>query len=188
MSSEPENVLLDHAYDGIQEYDNPMPAWWVWVFVVTILFGPLYFFYYHMTGEERGVYAELASDMEAAQSALPPLDESREALLAYLSDEQVLAAGKAVFDGVCAACHALDGGGLVGPNMTDDSYIHIKRIEDFPAFIRVGNPAKAMQAYEDLMSQRDLVRVSAYMASLRGTTPAVSKDAEGDVIPAWDAE
>lgn len=187
MASEPDNVLLDHAYDGIQEYDNPMPAWWVWVFVATILFSPLYFFYYHMTPQERGIYAELEADLEAAQAALPDLDESNAAFLGYLQDEEFLAQGKDIFDALCAACHRFDGGGLpaLGPNMTDDHYINIRELSDFPDMVRTGNLEKGMTPFEGQLSQREIVRVAAYMASLRGQVVENGKEPEGEEIPAW---
>lgn len=188
MASEPDNVLLDHAYDGIQEYDNPMPAWWVWVFVATILFSPLYFFYYHMTPQERGIYAELEADLEAAQAALPDLDESNAAFLGYLQDEEFLAQGKDIFDALCSACHGGDGGGLEPlrtPNMTDDFYINIRELSDFPDMVRNGNLEKGMTPFVDQLSQREIVRVAAYMASLRSTTAENGREPAGEEIPAW---
>ena len=185
MSTEPENVLLDHAYDGIEEYDNPMPAWWVWLFVASIVFAPFYFIYYHMSPSDRSLQAELAADIENAKNSLPPFDESNEAFLGYLKDRAFLDAGKRVYDGICFSCYQPDGGGLVGPNMTDDYYLNVKQLSDFPEFIRKGNISKGMMPYEDAYSQRDIVRVSAYMASLRGTTPKVAKEPQGEIIPPW---
>lgn len=185
MSSEPEDVLLDHAYDGIEEYDNPMPAWWVWAFIASIVFAPFYYFYYHMSGEDRGVYAELDDALAAASSSGTQLAETSAALLGYLDDPELLGLGKAIFDTQCMPCHQADGGGLVGPNLTDDHYIVIREITDIPNQIREGNLAKGMTPFKGVLSEPDIVRVAAYVASLRGTTPANPKAAEGEVIPAW---
>ncbi len=186
MSDNQENVLTDHAYDGIQEYDNPMPGWWVWSFILTILFAVPYWAWFHLS-EGHSIYDELAAAVVAAENSAPKLDESPEAMLGYLSDPEILAKGKAVFlgTGICASCHVADGGGLVGPNLTDDSYIHVKQISDIMSVVRKGVIEKGMPAREGSLRQQEIVAVAAYVASMRGTTPASPKAAEGEVIAPW---
>ena len=181
MAEQRHNVLKDHAYDGIQEYDNPMPGWWVWGFILTIIFAFPYWAWYHMT-DGHGIYAELEADMARAAELAPKLEEGREAMLAYLDDAAILERGAKVFAGTCAACHMVDGGGSVGPNLTDDRWKNVNAIEDLVGIVRDGVPGTAMVPNGPTMSQQDIVSVAAYSATLMGTTPAVAKDAEGDIV------
>jgi len=184
MSESQENVLTDHAYDGIQEYDNPMPGWWVWSFIITIAFAFPYWAWYHLA-DGHSLHDEYDASVVAAELLAPKLDESKEAMLGYLDNPDVLARGAERFAATCAACHFADGGGLVGPNMCDDNYIHIKEITDFMAVIRTGVLEKGMAPYEGILRQQEIVQVAAYMASLRGTKPSNPKEPQGDVIPPW---
>ena len=185
MSTEPEDVLLDHAYDGIQEYDNPMPGWWVWAFIATIVFAPFYFFYYHMSGEDRGIYAELEDDLAAASSSGTQLAETNAALLGYLEDPEIMERGKAIFDTQCMPCHSPDGGGLVGPNLTDDYYKNIKRLGDIGGTVEDGVATTAMLGWRGRLHSNEIVMVSAYVASLRGTNVPGGLAPEGEVIQPW---
>ena len=184
MSNNEENVILDHAYDGIQEYDNPMPGWWVWSFILTIVFAFPYWAWFHLS-DGHSMIDEYNAEVARAELLAPKLDESEAAMLGYLDDPDVLARGAKTFKEICSVCHMPDGGGSVGPNMTDDSYIHIKGITDFMSVIRKGVPNKGMSAYEATLRQQEIVQVAAYMASLRGTTPANPKEAQGEVIAPW---
>jgi len=186
MSDQQENVLTDHAYDGIQEYDNPMPGWWVWLFILTIIFAFPYWAWFHLS-EGHGIYDELSAAISAAEDLAPKLDESKEAMLGYLANQDILTRGQAVFVARCASCHLADGGGLVGPNMCDDSYINVKEITDIPAVVRRGVILKGMPAREGLLRQQAIVQVSAFVASLRGTTPANPKPGgpQGEPISPW---
>ncbi|MDF1798627.1 MAG: cbb3-type cytochrome c oxidase N-terminal domain-containing protein [Planctomycetota bacterium] len=184
MADQPHDVLTDHAYDGIEEYDNPMPGWWVWSFILSIIFAFPYWAWYHFA-DGRGVYAEHEADMERAAQLAPKLDESKQAMLGYLDNPEILAAGQQLFVAKCASCHLADGGGLVGPNMCDDNYNNIRSIEDIITVVRTGIAEKGMPAHELLLRQQQIVQVSAFTASLRGTTPATAKEPLGEPIPPW---
>ena len=110
---------------------------------------------------------------------------TRESVVKYLYDESWLKVGKAVFKTNCVSCHARDGGGLVGPNLTDEEYKNVKDIGDILNVIQNGANGGAMPAWKNRLSPNEMVLVSSYAASLRGTTPAEPKAPEGRPIPAW---
>lgn len=180
MTDHARDPLLDHDYDGIKEYDNPLPRWWLWLFYLTIAWAGVYVVYYHF-GPGPDPEAEYRAEMAAAEAAGIGVGAADLAarLEAGLNDPTVLATGKAVYDKNCVACHGPDGGGLVGPNLTDDHFIHGPKPADLLKVIREGVPAKGMLAWEKTLGPDELVGVAAYVHSLRGTTPANPKAPEG---------
>ena len=102
-----------------------------------------------------------------------------------MQDPEHWAAGKKLWDTNCMACHLLDGGGIVGPNMTDDHYINVRVITDIPNVVRNGVVEKGMTPWKGILSENQIAQVAAYAASLRGTTPATPKEPQGEVIPPW---
>jgi len=178
--------LLDHSYDGIQEFDNPLPGWWKALFWITTLFAIPYVIWHHAMGND--IYAAYAEEQEAAaviEAARVKLDQSAEGLLALMADPEHLAAGKKIWDGTCMACHLPDGGGIVGPNMTDDYFINVRVITDIPPIVRNGIVEKGMSPWKGILSENQIAQVAAYTASLRGTKPAMPKEPQGEVIPPW---
>jgi len=193
MSSEPisEEILTDHSYDGIQEYDNPLPGWWKFLFWLFIVFAPLYMFYFHFGVEGRSVQSqyeqEMAGIFELRFKDLGTLEPDRETILKYMKDDEWLSVGKVVYKTNCVSCHGADGGGLVGPNLTDDHFKNVGKIEDIYKVIENGAANGAMPAWKNRLShQNQRVLTAAYIASLRGTTPAAPKKAEGNLIPPWE--
>jgi len=183
-----QDILIEgHSYDGIMEYDNPLPGWWKWLFILCILFAIPYTIWYHVM-DGNTVYDHYAQD-EAAKSARlaaqPKVETNNAALLALLKDPAALEAGKVIFGASCAACHTADGGGLVGPNLCDEQWIHVKTIADIPTVVETGVLEKGMTPWKGILSPQQIAQVSAYVASLRGTTPANPKAAQGEVIPPW---
>ncbi|MCG8652887.1 MAG: c-type cytochrome [Pirellulales bacterium] len=188
---EPTNQLLGHNYDGIEEYDNPLPGWWKWLFVATIGFSPLYFLYYHGGGEGRTLADQYdqayAAHVQLQFAEIGELPLNRDSVVKYLYDESWLKFGKSIFKNNCTQCHAKDGGGLVGPNLCDQEYKNVKDIGDILTVIQNGAGGGAMPPWKTRLSPNELVMVSSYVASLRGTTPAKAKDAEGRTIDPWPA-
>lgn len=178
--------LLEHDYDGIREYDNPMPRWWLWIFYVTILFAPVYYLAPAPFGAGAGREAEYAAEVARAGAAQPPEAPtvSAAALLARRDDRESLEEGAEVFATNCAACHRADGGGLIGPNLTDDAWLHGGGPVAIHTTIVNGVMAKGMPAWGRLLSPEAVEQVTAYVLSLRGTHPAGAKAAEGVVEPA----
>ncbi len=190
--SAPQNELTGHEYDGIEEYDNPLPGWWSTVFALSAVFAVFYVVYFHL-GEEglddiSQYDAEAAEVMELRFGQLGTLTADRATLLQYKDDQKWLAAGRAAFQVHCVSCHGKDGGGLVGVNLTDDHYKNITSIEDIVKVIQDGAAGGAMPAWKNRITNvNQLVLTAAYVASLRGTNVAGGKAPEGKPIPAWDA-
>ena len=144
MSEAPEkdSLLIDHDADGITELDNKLPGWWLWLFYITIAFGFVYMGYYHVFDIGNLTAAKYDKEMATAKENFPQafqtVDISANADLAASTDAAVLAKGKEIFDANCVACHTADGGGLVGPNMCDDYYIHGGTYADSVLIINIG--------------------------------------------------
>lgn len=187
----PEAVLKPSSYDGIREYDNPMPFWWSALFWATILFSLPYYFYYQI-----GVGPTLAQDYEqevgeygeqlAAQLGDVEPDEAT-ILTLVANDPNLRLGGQAMFRGNCATCHGPEGGGRTGPNLTDDSYLNVKGAEDLYRVIHDGVVPKGMPEWGKRFSKQQIILLSSYVASLRGTKPAEAKEPQGMPIPPWPA-
>lgn len=176
--------LLDHSYDGIQEYDNPMPRWWVTTFWITIVFSVFYYLNFGNIGMGRGALQEYDADMAAFRAAHPQDDGAADepTLLALARQPAAVATGKAVYTQRCAACHAADGGGGIGPNLTDDAWLHGGTIGKIHETIEVGVLAKGMPNWGKILSSSELNAVTAYVWNMRGSTPAKPKAPQGTVV------
>ena len=186
-----EAELLPHDCDGIREYDNPMPFWWSALFWATFIFSVPYFVFYHAGGVGQtlaeGYESEVGAFYEQQAAKLGDLKPDNETILALMSDEKKMLAGRAMFKANCATCHASDGGGRTGPNLTDDSYLNVRAPKDIFRVLKEGVIAKGMPAWDKRYSEPQLVLLSSYVAGLRGTTPASAKEAQGDRIAEWSA-
>jgi cytochrome c oxidase cbb3-type subunit 3 len=173
--------ILEHEYDGIKEYDNPMPRWWVLTFWATIIYAGIYLVVVGGMGTGQGNVDEYEADMTAWRAAYPqgggPVDAA--ALLALTTDEEALEEGSEVYTKYCAACHAADGGGMIGPNLTDNAWIHGGTIDSIHTVIAEGVLAKGMPAWGKMLSPEQVDQVTAYVWSLAGSTPAAPKAPEG---------
>lgn len=181
--------LTTHCYDGIQEYDNPLPGWWKWLFIGTVLFAFPYIVYYHgaeaPTQEER-YSAEVAETAKLAFAEIGELNGDEATMAQYLNEPTWVAYGESVYKANCVSCHGATGGGLVGPNLTDEEYLHINNLEDIYKVINEGANRGAMPAWLNRLEQNDRVLVSVYVAKLRGSNPGGNaKGPQGKVIPAW---
>lgn len=180
-----EDILLDHAYDGIQEYDNPMPRWWVWIFWGSFWFSLAYVFHFWVgngTSREESYKAEMeVVNAERAKAAMEQ-KVSEESLAQVMADASSIAGGKEVFVSKCAACHKEDGGGLIGPNLTDNHWIHGKgALMDIYVVIDQGVAAKGMPSWGRQLSPTELRQVVAYVGTLRGSNVA-GKAPEGELV------
>ena len=174
-------LLLDHDYDGIQELDNKLPRWWVWLFNLCIVFAVFYLGYYHVLGNGRMMEAEYKAEMkigaEAKAKAIAEFENSM-ASLQPSQDPAILADGKATFEKLCAPCHRKDGGGLVGPNLCDDYWIHGSNFVDNLRTIWNGVPAKGMVTWKGTLKPATISAVGSYIYTLRGTHPPNPKPPE----------
>jgi cytochrome c oxidase cbb3-type subunit III len=176
-----------HTYDGIEEYDNPLPGWWKWLWAATIIFAGGYLFVVTLVHGQMspiGEYDRAAiAELKSAGGLLKPDSGT---LVRLMKDEDSMKAGAAIFATNCVACHNRDASGLIGPNLTDDFYIHVRKIEDIPDVVTKGRKSKTaeMPSWANRLSPNEIVQVSSYVASLRGLNRP-GKPPEGKIIPAW---
>lgn len=178
--------LREHTYDDIQEYDNPLPGWWKALFWLTALFAIPYAIWHHGMGHD--IFAAYAQEQQRAaeiEAKRVKLDQSDAGILALMADPAHLEAGKKIWDSNCMACHLPDGGGIVGPNMTDDFYIHVRTLADIPRIVGDGVVEKGMTPWKGILSENQIAEVAAHVATLRGTKPATPKEPQGEIIPPW---
>jgi cytochrome c oxidase cbb3-type subunit 3 len=179
-------IILDHNYDGIKELDNKLPPWWVYMFYATILFAVIYLFRFH-------VYNDYTQDMEyemevaEARAAIEEYKKTAKDLVdintvELLTDAADLAAGKAIFTTNCVVCHMADGGGGIGPNLTDEYWIlggGIKNV--FKTISEGGRDGKGMISWKQTLSPAEMAQVSSYLLTFQGKEAANPKAPEGDI-------
>lgn len=187
-----EDKLLDHNFDGIQEYDNPLPKWWLWLFYGTIIFSIGYMPYYHGFGgpsstEEYQAEVAAAEAFQKANAPAPVVAGSRNggdssapgAQAAAASD---VGAGESIYKANCVACHGQLGEGGIGPNLTDEYWLHGNSQEDLLKVVRDGVIEKGMVAWKSVLSPSKINNVVAYLQTLEGTNPANGKAPQGEKL------
>ena len=186
MSEYKDPLLLEHEVDGIRELDNKLPRWWVWLFYLSITFAVIYLSVYHVFAKGNvAKYGQMAAEYQAEMKigeALKVAAMTRfEATMASLQpsqDPEAVARGKKTFLTLCAPCHRADGGGLVGPNLCDDYWIHGSNFVDNVTTIWNGVPAKGMITWKNSLKPQEVVEVASYIYTLRGTHPTNPKPPE----------
>lgn len=179
--------LMNHSYDGIMEFDNPLPSWWSFAFIATIIWSAAYGYYYHFGGPGQHMHATYDADLQAYSAKLKERTAkelasiSEESLSKAMADAAVTARGGEVFKEKCVACHLAEGQGLVGPNLTDNFQIHGTTRMDIYKTVRGGIAGTAMIAWSDQLSEKDVLAVAAYAAVLRGKNVA-GKASEGKPV------
>ena len=175
--------LREHDYDGIQEFDNPLPGWWLWLFWGTIIFSVIYVPYYHLfglgplTGEAYRLEMEEAAQLQAEKPAEIQTAEATP----NAGGDPVL--GREVYMTNCLACHGAKGEGGIGPNMTDHYWIHGNTAEDMRRIINEGVPAKGMVSWKTLLNPEKIENVIAFLQTLEGTNPPNAKAPQGKEYP-----
>jgi cytochrome c oxidase cbb3-type subunit III len=184
------NIELDHSYDGIKELDNHLPPWWKWLFYGTIGWAVVYVIVFHFSAmlplSEEEYQIEIAQAEEQARQlkAEQPQASIDEGNLQYTSDPAILEKGKTVFaNNPCGSCHRNDGGGnTIGPNLTDEYWIHGGDVKNVFKTIKNGAVDKGMPAWGNAMSAQDLRDVTFYIMSLQGTKPLNGKAPQGELF------
>lgn len=180
---EDKSVLIeDHDYDGIRELDNPLPPWWLYLFYGTLIFGVVYLVRFHVL-DGPTQYEEFDSEMVLAQTEIEQYQASlpQEKDLVISEDEAMLAAGKKIFTMYCQVCHRPDGGGSIGPNLTDAYWIMGGTLNDvFDVISNGGRSGKGMVAWKNSLNKTQIEEVSNYVMSLQGTNPPNPKAPEGE--------
>lgn len=181
-----QDKLLDHEYDGIKELDNHMPVWWLWLFYFTIAWGVGYLLYYEVFGwgpDQHELYQQEIAAAEAKYGA-PEEETSIDDFTWTVSEEEsAIQAGKEIFEDpghLCYTCHGNNGEGLVGPNLTDEYWMHGCQPKDIASSIINGYPDRGMLAYGSgaKMSNEEVQHLVSYIASLQGTEPPNAKEAD----------
>jgi cytochrome c oxidase cbb3-type subunit 3 len=187
------DVMLNHNYDGIRELDNNLPPWWLYGFYLTILSGMVYLFYYHVMPNTPLQADEFTADMAIIEKTKQDFlageaNNVDENTVVALADARALADGKKTYDAKCASCHLADGGGSVGPNLTDAYWIHGGNIKNLFTTIKYGVLDKGMISWKESLSPVQMQNVASYILNLQGTKPATPKAPQGTLYnPAAEA-
>jgi len=181
-------VIEGHNYDGIREYDNPMPGWWLGIFWATVVFAPIYILGVHVFGFVNTYEDDLASGQselremrEAHDAANPTFTADEPTLQAYVDDAVQKEAGATIFATNCAPCHGAAGQGLIGPNLTDRYWIHGGRNTDLFRVITDGVIEKGMTPWSNILSPEQRAQVIAFIRSIAGTEPEGAKEPQGEL-------
>lgn len=179
-------IELDHNYDGIRELDNRLPPWWLYGFYLTIIFSGVYLWRYHVSEtaplqEEELQIALQQAEVQKAEYLKKSANNIDENTVKYLADAPDLEAGKKVYEASCTPCHGKSGEGVVGPNLTDEYWVHGGSMPDVFKSIKYGWPDKGMRAWKDDFSPKQLAQLTSYIKSLTGTNPPNAKGPEGNI-------
>lgn len=191
---EEDKITLEHEYDGIRELDNVLPPWWKYGFYLTIVVSVIYMFIYHVTGtfplqkEEYEISMKRAEAEVAAYMKNSALNVD-ETTVKLLTDPADIEAGKEMYFSSCVACHGRSGEGGVGPNLTDDYWLHSGGVADIFKSIKYGWPDKGMKSWKEDFSPMQIAQITSYIKSLRGTNPPNAKEKQGEFYrePASDS-
>lgn len=173
----PNDPLTDHSYDGIQEFDNPMPGWWKMLFFLSILWSIGYWIYYENgITPDRSIIAAydraFAANLRQQFAEIGDLQPTRETILRFSDDPKWLKVGQAVFQTNCTSCHGTKAEGRVGPNLTDEKWKNVKKVEDIAKVINNGAAGNAMPAWQNKLHPNEVVLLSSYLLSLQGSVPS----------------
>jgi cytochrome c oxidase cbb3-type subunit 3 len=184
-----DQLLQGHSYDGIKEYDNPMPGWWIWIFWASVAFSVVYFVgitWFDFVDTYEDDLAEGQQELQAMRTAYaeanPTFEPTPAALADYVGDNAAIQAGAETYASVCASCHGDNGGGLIGPNLTDQYWIHGGSNVDIFNILTDGVPAKGMPAWDSQLSPEKRAELVAFIRSLQGTDPPNAKEPEGELV------
>jgi len=182
--SEEKDMLIEHQYDGIQELDNPTPAWFMYLFYSTIVFAVVYLLIYHVFSAAPLQYDEYKNEVAQADIAKKEFLSKQanrvdENSVKLVTDPAALTSGQMVFKQSCVPCHGDHAEGKVGPNLTDDYWLHGGKINDVFKTIKYGVLTKGMPTWEKQLSAKQIADVSNYIKSLHDTHPLNAKEPQG---------
>ena len=186
MSNRDLDRLLDHNYDGIEEFDNPLPGWWVGIFWLSIFFSGMYFMYYHVgigAGVQAAYNAEAAAAFEKQSAEFAKLEITEELIAKLMSDSALMGAMDAKFAAKCATCHGAAGQGNACPNLTDNFWLHGPTLVDILKTIRDGVPGKEMKSWKDDLGLGGVLAMAAHIGAKRNTNVPGGKAPQGTAAP-----
>ncbi|NCI45681.1 cbb3-type cytochrome c oxidase N-terminal domain-containing protein [Sediminibacterium soli] len=179
-------IDLGHDYDSIRELDNRLPPWWLYGFYCTIIFAVVYLWRFEISHSAPSSLQEYTASVAQAEEekevslskAASKVDENTVQML----DAAAIASGKTIFAGSCAPCHGADGGGVVGPNLTDDYWLHGGSLKDVFKTIKYGVQEKGMKAWKDDFSPVQIAQLASFIKSIHGTKVATPKEPQGEIF------
>lgn len=178
-----QDQVRETQYDGIQEYDNNLPNWWLGTFFCTLLFGMVYWVHFQVFQTGDSQKNEFAKEQSIFQKSFKLPDDTgvvdENMLLTLLKDNHEKEEGKKIFDSNCVSCHGAHGEGGIGPNLTDEYWIHGGKPERVYHTILQGVPEKGMISWKQVLQNEKLTHVTVYVLSLQGTNPANPKPPQG---------
>lgn len=182
--SPPQNV------DGIEQLNHPLPDWWKWIFLTSLLFCLGYALYYHVGAPGRSMIdsydATLAANTRLLFAEIGELEPNEETILRYADKPNWVRVGQTIFKTHCISCHGRDGEGGVGPNLTDDHYKYVRTADDIANVVIKGAGKGAMPPWGERLEPNEVVLISSYVVALRGSySGGAGKAPEGNPIPAW---
>ncbi len=179
-----------HDYDGIRELDNRLPPFLKYLFYVSIVFATSYLMLVFVFKDDSVIQEkEYQKEMAALQQHNGEEEAAAPAEVKARTKDEMIAAGQVTFEKICSVCHGKFGEGLVGPNMTDEYWIHGGRFEDMKKVVMDGVIEKGMISYKNQLSQRQIDDVLTYIQSLQGTNPPNPKAPQGEkYVPEESAE
>ena len=180
-----DNMIEGYEYDGITELDNPCPDWLMYIFYFTVLLTVFFLGYHFGSNSKNKILQSYIGKLQNVQ--LQPVEEAPEVseseLVALLQEPAELASGEEIFKDKCALCHGEFGEGLIGPNLTDNYWLHGQgNISDIVNTIRSGVPDKGMVAWKDRIPEKNILQIAAYIKSLKGTQAEGAKEPDGKLI------
>lgn len=178
-------MTMKHSYDGISELDNPTPPWFMYLFYSTIVFALVYWVYYHVTGTGDVMNQEYTKEIALADQQKEAYQKKfanaiNENNVVALTDAKSISEGKAIYTQYCVACHAASGGGTVGPNLTDEFWLHGGGIKNLFHTVTEGVPEKGMISWKSQLKPIQIQQVTSYILTLQGTKPADGKEPQGE--------
>ena len=185
LLSEEKELMMEHAYDGIAELDNPTPLWFMGLFYGSIAFAVVYMIVFHVVGSGDIMGSEYTQEMAIA-------DEQREAYIAKvagginentvtrLMDVKGIGAGKTLYAQNCVVCHGANAEGKIGPNLTDAYWLHGGNVKRIFHTLTEGVPEKGMMAWKGQLNPLQIQQLSSYLMSLQGSNPAGAKEPQGE--------
>ncbi len=177
------DILMEHDFDGIKELDNRIPPWFNYLFYGTIIFGIIYMLDYHVLKTGKLPAQEYKDEMQQAAFQRAELIRSgalvNENTVTRLTDALSLSDGKEIFKTNCVPCHGENGQGIIGPNLTDEYWIHGGGLKNVFKTIKYGVPAKGMLTWEGKLNPREIQETASYVLSLEGTNPPNAKAPQG---------
>lgn len=186
MSRRDDDRTLGHAYDGIEEYDNPLPGWWVWIFIATIAFSVGYYGYYQL-GPGPSIVAQYEAESRAvaervAASAPRSVAATDDSIAALARDPGAMAKARETFATRCAPCHGAAAQGIVGPNLTDEFWLHGGRPTEIAKTIASGVPEKGMIPWKDQLPPDEIQALAAWIGTIAGSKPPNPKPPQGERV------